>query len=340
MRDRDKLMLGALAGAGAIWGTRAWLRYRRRIDLADRVVIVTGASSGHGFMVAQHAAERGAHLVIAARDEGQLRAAEADLLRMGAASVLAVPTDITDQAQVQAMVDRAIQRYGRVDILINNAGIISVGPVEAMTIDDFRAVMATNFWGPLYATLAVVPHMKARQFGRIGNVVSIGGLRAVPHLLPYTASKFALTGLTDGLRAELARDNILVTGIYPSTMRTGGHAHALFKGQQQAEFTWFALGDSVPGLSVSAEGVARRLWRAVCDGEPQVVVGWPARVVVALQALFPNEVTELMTLVDRLVLPASTNVEAPAVRGEQLRGTIPDLLNRAVPPAARPSSAG
>jgi NAD(P)-dependent dehydrogenase (short-subunit alcohol dehydrogenase family) len=340
MRDRDKFMLGALAGAGAIWGTRAWLRSRRRIDLADRVVIVTGASSGHGFMVAQHAAGRGAHLAIAARDEGQLREAEADLLRMGAASVLAVPTDITDQAQVQAMVDRAIARYGRVDILINNAGIITVGPVEAMTIDDFRAVMATNFWGPLYATTAVLPHMKARRFGRIGNVVSFGGLRAVPHMLPYTASKFALTGLTDGLRAELARDNILVTGIYPSTMRTGGHTHALFKGQRQAEFTWFALGDSVPVLSTSADRVARRLWRAVCDGEPKVIVGWPARAIVVLQALFPDEVAELMTLVDQLVLPASDNVEAPAVRGEQLRGTIPDLLNRAVPPAARPGPAG
>ena len=189
---------------------------------------------------------------------------------------MAVPTDVTDQAQVNALVDRTVERHGRVDILVNNAGIIGVGPIETMTLDDFRAMMATHFWGPLYATMAVLPHMRARQFGRIANVVSVGGKAAVPHLLPYTASKFALTGLTEGLRTELARDNILVTGIYPHTMRTGGHTHAEFKGQREAEYTWFALSDSLPLVSTSAEHVARTLWRAVCDGDAEVVVGWPA----------------------------------------------------------------
>jgi NAD(P)-dependent dehydrogenase (short-subunit alcohol dehydrogenase family) len=339
MRDRDKLLLGALAGAGAVWGVRSWLRHQRRIGLMDRVVIVTGATSGHGFLVAQHAARRGAHLVLAARDAEALQKAEADLLRQGAASALAVPTDVTDPDQVRRLVDRTIEKYGRIDILINNAGTISVGPVDAMTLDDFRTVLATNFWGPFHTTMAVLPHMRERRFGRIGNVVSIGGLQAVPHLLPYTVSKFALTGLTEGLRAELARDNILVTGIYPGTMRTGGHRHAWFKGQQEAEFTWFALGDTLPLVSVSADHVARRLWDAVCDGEPSVVVGWPAQFIVALRALFPNEVAELTALVDKLILPPSVNLDAPAVQGEQLHGTMPDLLNRAVPKSAEPGTA-
>jgi NAD(P)-dependent dehydrogenase (short-subunit alcohol dehydrogenase family) len=338
MRDRDKVMLGALAGAGLVWGTRAWLRSQRRIDLADRVAIITGASSGHGFLVARHAARRGAHLVLAARDGERLHDAEVELLRLGAASVLAVPTDITDPAQVDRLVQRAIGEYRRIDILINNAGVISVGPVEAMTLDDFRAVMATNFWGVYHTTMAVLPYMKGQGFGRIGNVVSIGGLVAVPHMLPYTTSKFALTGFTQGLRSELARDNILVTGIYPSTMRTGGHRHAWFKGEQQAEFTWFALGDSLPLISASADRVAKRLWQAVCDGEPTVIVGWPARFLVALQALLPNEVAEIMALVDR-ALPPPTNVGAPAVQGESLQGTIPNFLNRAVPAGVEPGRA-
>ncbi|WP_422924405.1 SDR family NAD(P)-dependent oxidoreductase [Singulisphaera sp. PoT] len=339
MRGRDKVLLGALAGAGAIWGTRAYLRYRRRIGLADRVVIITGASSGHGLLVAREAAEKGAHLVLAARKAEDLKQAEAELLRLGARSVLSVPTDVTKPDEAKNLIDRAIERHGRIDILINNAGIITVGPVESMTLDDFHQAMATNFWGVVHTTMAVLPQMKAQQFGRIGNVVSVGGLRAVPHMLPYTASKFALSGFTDGLRSELARDNILVTGIYPSTMRTGGHTHAWFKGKQEDEFTWFALGDSLPLLSTSAEQVAHRLWQAVCDGEPSVVVGWPARALVLLQNLLPNEIAEVIALADRYVLPASENLDAPAKQGQDLEGTVPNLLNRAVPAKARPGTA-
>ncbi|MBV8233334.1 MAG: SDR family NAD(P)-dependent oxidoreductase [Planctomycetaceae bacterium] len=339
MENREKMLLGALVGAGVFWGIRAWLRSRRRIELAGRVVIVTGASSGHGFMVAQEAAVRGAHLVLVARDLEQLRGAEQELRRLGAASVMAVPADVADQAQVAAMVERVIAAHGRVDVLINNAGTIRVGPVEAMTLDDFRAVMATNFWGPLYTTLAVLPQMRAQRFGRIGNVVSLGGKGVMPHLLPYTASKFALTGLTEGLRAELARDNILVTGIYPSTMRSGGHRHAWFKGQQEAEYTWFALSDALPLVSTSARHVARRLWRAVCDGDAEVVVGWPAHLAIVLQNLFPNTTAEIQALVDQLVLPPSTNLDAPAVQGQDLQATIPNLLNRAFPASAQPGRA-
>jgi NAD(P)-dependent dehydrogenase (short-subunit alcohol dehydrogenase family) len=338
MGNREKILVGALAGAGAIWGARAWRRSRRRIDLAGRVVIVTGASSGHGFVVATQAAERGAHLVLAARDPDQLDAARAALIGKGAASVSALPTDVRDPAQVGAMVNQAIERHGRIDVLVNNAGIISVGPIDAMRPEDFRAAMETNFWGAFHATMAVLPQMRAQQFGRIANVVSVGGKRAVPHMLPYTAGKFALAGFTQGLRTELARDNILVTGIYPSTMRTGGHTHAWLRGNREAEYAWFALSDSIPILSPSAAQAARQLWQAVCDGEPEVTVGWPSRLMVVAQALFPNELAEILTLADR-ILPAPANLDALAVQGQDLRGTVADLMNRAIPAGTRPASA-
>jgi NAD(P)-dependent dehydrogenase (short-subunit alcohol dehydrogenase family) len=306
--------------------------------LKDRVVIVTGASSGHGFLVARYAAEHGAHLILAARTHEPLEDAEQALRHFGAASVMAIPTDVSDPEQVDRLVTRAMEAYGRIDILINNAGIISVGPAETMTLDDFHSAMATNFWGAVHTTLAVVPHMRARGFGRIGNVVSLGGKRAVPHLLPYSASKFALTGFTEGLRPELARDNILVTGIYPSTMRTGGHTHAHFKGRKEAEYTWFALSDTLPLISTSAESVARQLWRGVLDGVPEVVVGWPAQMAVVLQSVIPNEIAEVMALANR-ILPPPDNPGAPATQGQDLSGAIPDLLNRAVPSKARPSQA-
>jgi NAD(P)-dependent dehydrogenase (short-subunit alcohol dehydrogenase family) len=335
MRTRDKALLGAALGAGAVWGTRAFLRWRRRIELEGRVVIITGASSGHGYLLARHAAEQGARLVLAARDAEALHAAESELVALGAGAVLGVPTDVTDADQVRRLVARAVDRFGRIDVLVNNAGIIGVGPLETMTLDDFRDAMATNFWGAVYASLAVLPVMRAQRFGRIGNVVSVGGLVAVPHLTPYTASKFALTGFTRALRAELAGDNILVTGVYPHTMRTGGHTHAWIKGDRLKEYTLFALSDTVPLVSVSAERVARRFWRAVCDGEPEVVVGWPAQVAATLQPLFPNETAEALALLAQ-ALPGAGGAGTEAQQGQQIAGAIPELFNRAVPPHTRP----
>jgi NAD(P)-dependent dehydrogenase (short-subunit alcohol dehydrogenase family) len=335
MKNRDTLALGLLAGVGLAWGTRAWLRSRRHIELDGRVVIVTGGTTGHGLLVAKLAAEGGALVVLAARDPAELRAAEDELRRRGARDVLAIPTDVTDEAQVRTLVARAIDRFGRIDVLVNNAGMISVGPLETMTLDDFRQAMQTNFWGALTTTWAVLPQMRAQRFGRIANVVSIGGRVPMPHMLPYTASKFALTGLTQGLRAELVRDNIFVTGIYPATMRTGGHTHAWFKGNREAEYSWFGLSDTIPLLSTSAEHVARRLWKAVCDGDPEVIVGWQTYLTLFFNGLLPSWTAELLALVDR-GLPAATTLDPTPVQGQNLQGPVPNLLNRLVPPQTRP----
>ncbi|WP_435007203.1 SDR family NAD(P)-dependent oxidoreductase [Tundrisphaera lichenicola] len=334
MKVKHKIWAGVAGGAAVAWGVRAWLRSRRRIELSGRVVIVTGGSTGLGLMVARMAAQRGASVVIAARGEENLRAAEDELRELGG-EVLAVPTDVSDEGQVRTLVARTIERFGRVDILVNNAGTIQVGPAQAMNRDDFEKAMATNFWGELHAILAVLPQMRAQGGGRIANVVSVGGKVSVPHLLPYSASKFALTGLTEGLRAELARDNILVTGIYPGTIRTGGHTHAEFKGDRNAEYTWFALSDTVPGISTSAESCARELWEAVLNGDPEVVVGWNARLVVFAHHLFPGWMTEAFSLINR-ALPSGGENHGPSVRGEDLTGKVPETLNRLIPHGARP----
>ncbi len=251
--------------------------------------------------------------------------------------MLVVPTDVTDRSQANELVSRTLERYGRLDVLVNNAGTILVGPVETMTEDDFRRVVETNFWGAYHVTMAALPAMRARKFGRIANISSIGGKAAFPHLLPYTVSKFALSGFTEGLRAELARDNILVTGVYPGTMRTGGHTHAWFKGNTTAEYTWFAASDTLPLLSVSAVRVADRTWRAICDGDPELVVGWTVRAGLLAHDLFPDWTAELTTLINK-ALPGPENLGAPAVQGQDLVGTVPTLLNRAVPDRARPGT--
>ncbi len=337
MKLRDQLLIGLAGMAGLALAGRALLRNRRRIDLAGRVVIVTGGSTGLGLLVARQAVAKGAKVVLAARGEDDLRAAEAELRGLGG-DVLAVPTDVSDEGQVRNLVARTIERHGRVDVLVNNAGTIQVGPAETMAVDDFKTAMATNFWGELLPTLAVLPHMRARGFGRIANVVSVGGKVAMPHLLPYVASKFALTGLTEGLRAELAKDNILVTGIYPGTIRTGGHTHAQFKGDRDAEYTWFSLSDVIPGVSASADHAARVLWKAVEHGDPEAVVGWNARVAIIFHNLFPEWTVEALALINQ-TLPAATTLHGGPVRGEELTGKIPETLNRALPPGTRPRPA-
>ena len=337
MKRRHQILMGLAGVGGLALATRALLRHQRKIDLAGKVVVVTGSSSGFGLLIARHAARLGAKLVLAARGAADLEAAAAEL-RAAGAEVLAVPTDLSDEGQARNLIARAIDRFGRVDVLVNNAGIISVGPVETMTVDDYKDAMATNFWGELYPTLAVLPHMRAQGSGRIVNVSSVGGRVAVPHLLPYSASKFALTGLTEGLRAELAKSNIHVTGVYPGTIRTGGHAHATFKGNRNAEYTWFALSDTVPILSTSADYAARKLWDAAIHGDPEVVIGWNARLAVIAHNLFPDWTAELMGVVNRF-LPAATQSYGAAVRGEDLPGKVPDALNKVIPAGTRPATA-
>jgi short-subunit dehydrogenase len=133
-----------------------------------------------------------------------------------------VPCDVSDKHQAAALIEEAYANFQTVDLLINDAGVIEVGPVEDETIEAFETAMSINFFGALHSIYAVMPHFLARGEGAIVNISSIGGKISVPHLLPYVASKFALTGLSEGLHAELRHKGIRVTTVCPGLMRTGG----------------------------------------------------------------------------------------------------------------------
>src|SRR5207253_3425233 len=156
-------------------------------------------------------------------------------------------------------VDAFVSEVGPVDVLINNAGVIAVGPWQTQTLDDFREMLEIQFWGVVHMTLSVLPGMVERGSGRIANVTSIGGKVSVPWLLPYNSAKFAAVGFSEGLRAEVAGDGVTVTTVVPGLMRTGSYGNALFKGKHEAELTWFALGASLPGISMDAERAARQI---------------------------------------------------------------------------------
>jgi NAD(P)-dependent dehydrogenase (short-subunit alcohol dehydrogenase family) len=293
---------GLIAGASLV---AAWrMRSLRAMDLADRVVLITGGSRGLGLLMAREVGRLGAHVVIAARDEAELLRAQRDLLAHAIdASILVA--DVATEEQAQRMISQVIQRHGRLDALVNNAGVITVGPIDHMTVADFEEAMATHFWGPLHTMLAAIPHMRENGGGRIVNISSIGGKIGVPHLAPYCASKFALTGVSTSLRAELARYGILVTTVSPGLMRTGSPFNAWFKGRHRAEFAWFAIADSLPLLSMDGRRAATQIVNALRHGDAELVISWPARLAVAMEALTPNTLAAMTTLANRM-LPRPT----------------------------------
>src|SRR5207248_4719313 len=135
---------------------------------------------------------------------------------------------------------------------VNNAGVIEVGPSDAMRLADYQKLMDIMYWGTIHSTLAVLPQMKERRHGRIVNITSIGGKISVPHMLPYSGAKFATVGFSEGLHEEVARDGISVTTVIPWLMRTGGYRHAHFKADVDRDYAWFSLASPLPLLTISA----------------------------------------------------------------------------------------
>ncbi|HET6962326.1 MAG TPA: SDR family oxidoreductase, partial [Terriglobia bacterium] len=198
---------------------RPLIRHWREFIFRGKTALVTGGSRGLGLILARELIAQGANVAVCARDAGELERAQSDLSSVRQdARVLPLVCDLTQRHEVEHMVRSVQSRFSSIDVLINNAGVIHVGPLEEMGLEDYEESMKVNFWGALYVTLAVLPEMRRRQNGRIVNISSIGGKLSIPHLLPYSCSKFALTGLSEGLRAELAKDGIVVTTVCPGLM--------------------------------------------------------------------------------------------------------------------------
>jgi NAD(P)-dependent dehydrogenase (short-subunit alcohol dehydrogenase family) len=298
MNNQQKFLLGLAAGAAAVFAGNRLARQRLAIDFAGRVVVITGGSRGLGLVMARQLAAEGARLCLLARDEEELARAREQFV---SADVMTMRCDVRRRGDVRATIDAILERWSAIDVLINNAGVIQVGPLEHMTTEDFENAMATHFWGPLHLMFELVPAMRRRGFGRIVNVASIAGRIAVPHLGPYCASKFALVGLSDAVRTELDQYGIRVTTVSPGLMRTGSPSHADMKGRHEAEYAWFAIADSMPGLSTSAESAARQIIDACRYGDPELTITLPARMAMMANHLAPAVVARAMMAVNRIL---------------------------------------
>ena len=278
-----------------------------RYSLRGKVALITGGSRGLGLVLARHICAEGGSVALIARDPDELARAKADLTQRGG-TVLTIQCDLLDTGQIQSAVRQVIDRMSKIDILINSAGIIEVGPLEHMTREDFERTLRLHFWAPYELVSRIVPEMRTWGGGRIVNISSIGGKVAMPHLAPYSVSKFALTGFSDAIRAEFARDNIHVTTVAPGMMRTGSHVNAKFKGNHDIEFAWFATAAGAPLISMNADRAARKILAACRRGQPSLTLTMAARGTIVGNALFPNLTGYVMKIINRFL---------PGVAGEE-----------------------
>src|SRR5215211_7501633 len=313
-------------GVGTVLAARETVGRRREESIAGQVVLITGGSRGLGLKLAETFLSEGCKVAICARDATELERARASLESRGA--VFAVECDVCDRVDVRRLIESVTNHYGRIDILINNAGIIQVGPLDVVTIGDFEQAMDTMFWGTLYPTLAVLPQMRTRQAGRIVNITSIGGKISMPHMLPYGAAKFAAVGFSEGLRAEVEADGIAVTTVVPGEMRTGSYRQALFTGNREAEFRWFAIGASLP-TTISADRAARHIIRATKRRQVEVIFPWTMSLAARAHGVAPGVTARTLGVVNRLMPSADgrgQHIEKGAEIDERLRNPLWDAV--------------
>jgi len=272
-------------------------------------VVITGATSGIGRETALAFANAGARVVAAGRREERLRELVATIEARGG-QALAVKTDVADEAQVEALVASAIERFGRIDTLVNNAGVGIAASFADQSIEDFKRVMDINFWGAVYACKAVVPRMKAQAGGGvIINVSSIFGKRGMPFETAYCASKFALAGFSEALRVELMSEGIDVSTIFPGAVKT-----EIF--ESAANQTSIDMTANFPKFP--AEQMARIIVRDAQFPQPEIVAALDAMAIDAVNKFVPG----LMDLALGWAVPFLESARRGARQAEPKSGNL------------------
>ena len=281
-------------GAGAAVAARVARQQRIREALKEyegRVVLITGASRGIGEALALEFARRGAHLVLAARSESQLErvASTCEIISLGI-ETLVVPTDVTDESQLENLVEAALRRFGRIDVLVNNAGIIQGQAFGDLSREALDTILDVNLLSPLRLTQLVLPGMLERGSGQIINVGSAAGSAPMPYFIPYDITKAGLRAFSEGLRHELRGTGVDVALIAPGYVETDvvGEMRDVYR-----QMGFLSL--------LSPHTVARRAVAGTAAGDPVVRVGWLETLGGYVNALCPR----LIDLYWSLVMPRS-----------------------------------
>jgi NADP-dependent 3-hydroxy acid dehydrogenase YdfG len=245
---------------------------------ANPTILITGASQGCGRATALLFAKKGYNVILAARLADRLHEVADEIQSLGC-TVLALPTDVTSQQEVEILVSKALDYFGRIDVLLNNAGVFLSGPLEEISYHDLERVMNTNFWGYVYTIKALLPHFLERKTGSIVNMIGIAGRIPSNYMSVYCASKYAVKGLTDSLRMDLKAEGIQVCGIYPNWVKSDLMERALFRGKNEQEIreNCAQMNNNLNSrLAIKPEDVAQLIWDAVKKKSAEVdIVFYP-----------------------------------------------------------------
>ncbi len=230
------------------------------MDFQNKTVVITGASGGIGLAAARLFAAKGARMVLASRDPGRLEKARAEVSELGP-EALAVRCDVSVRSDVENMCAEVLEKAGRVDVLVNNAGFAIYGYVADLSIEEIESQMATNYFGMVYCTKCILPALIAQGSGHIVNVASVAGSFGLPGIAPYCASKHAMLGFSEGLWHELRGTGVGVTVVSPIMVRTGFFEHPSFRGMPRRT-----------RMSLSPERVAGSIVRAAGSPRLEIIV--------------------------------------------------------------------
>jgi NAD(P)-dependent dehydrogenase (short-subunit alcohol dehydrogenase family) len=308
MANGRGVALAAGVGVAAAIVAAAAARRARRIDLQGRVALITGGGRGLGHAIATEFARQGCKLAICGRDAEEIALAAA-YLRGHGVEVLGDGCDAADPDQVNGFVQRVIDRFGRIDVLVNNAGQAFIGPAASTRVQHMESSLRNIFWVQYHPTMAVLPHMRWQGFGRIVHISSIGGKMPVPHLAPYVAGKYAVTGWAQTMAAELAAENILVSIITPPPLRDGAALFGHYYGQAEKEFLWFSALSNMPFTSTTARNVARVVADAARHGDAERAVTTFSWLASRAQGVAPNAMSAIFKLYSRL-LPSESGTSS------------------------------
>ena len=233
-------------------------------NITGKVLVITGASSGMGAATARDLAAQGAKVVLGARRADRLETLVSEITAAGGEAI-AVPTDVTKRADVQNLVDKAVETFGRVDVLFNNAGLMPLSPLESLRVDEWDQMIDVNMKGTLYGIAAALPYMKAQKSGQIINVSSVYGHITVATGAVYCATKHAVRSISEGLRQEVKDYNIRVTTISPGAVATELTSHITEPGLAEA------VTDAVNNIGVPASTMSRMVAFAISQPDDLTV---------------------------------------------------------------------
>lgn len=250
-----------------------------RKNLENSVAIITGASSGIGRETAILFAQKKVKVTLAARREDRLEEV-AGIIKRLEGEALIIPTDVSDQTQVERMIGKTLERFARIDILVNNAGFGQLASIEETSPDDMREIMDVNLMGTFYATKAVLPQMRKQGSGHIINISSVAGKRAFPFLGAYSATKFAMNAISEAMRIELTETGIDVSLVYPVTTTT--EFFDVIKSRAGRRF------ESPKMFTQSANQVADAIVRCAENPKPEVLPFPLAKILILMNAAMPG----------------------------------------------------